>query len=386
MTTTLLQQADIERIQEAIAALVFVIDEDEDSVSGGFEAMRDCQDAIAGLRAVLAAQPADTAPEPYLCIKPACGNDCSGCNKAISPQTMREYAIAHAATLAAQPAPMPRWMAYDFATDVLTIHGKRYSAGMFGEDGFLAPVGTLLRVENGSPDVVTLSRVEQPAPVPDLIPQDALFVCEQMGANVTRVRAESAAPVPALTLNYAQAVQLMAMYADDAECEITLSHGDGHAGKGVYAWYSEHPEEGGELLDPNEKVAPHVPAPVPATTYSSTQATECASCGEHKHTPLRIDAMGGYVCLTCIDQKIGSLLGEFGYPESAAPVPVPLTDEQIVKCAEASDIRTDLWAMGSGSLVYSDYCNGIPRADFTNFVRAIEAHHGIAASPEVPNA
>ena len=49
-------------------------------------------------------------------------------------------------------------------------------------------------------------------------------------------------------------------------------------------------------------------------TYSSTQATNCASCGEHKHTPLRIDNMGGYVCLTCIDKKLGSLLGEFGYP------------------------------------------------------------------------
>jgi hypothetical protein len=52
-------------------------------------------------------QPADMAPEPYLCIKPACGNDCSGCNNAISPQTMRDYAIAHAAVLAAQPAPVP---------------------------------------------------------------------------------------------------------------------------------------------------------------------------------------------------------------------------------------------------------------------------------------
>lgn len=47
-------------------------------------------------------------------------------------------------------------------------------------------------------------------------------------------------------------------------------------------------------------------------TYSSTQATNCASCGKHKHTPLRIDAMGGYVCLTCIDTKLGGLLGEFG--------------------------------------------------------------------------
>ena len=51
-------------------------------------------------------------------------------------------------------------------------------------------------------------------------------------------------------------------------------------------------------------------------TYTSTQATNCAGCGEHKHTPLRIDAMGGYVCLTCIDKKLGSLLGEFGYEQS----------------------------------------------------------------------
>lgn len=50
-------------------------------------------------------------------------------------------------------------------------------------------------------------------------------------------------------------------------------------------------------------------------TYTSTQATNCAGCGQHKHTPLRIDAMGGYVCLTCIDKKLGSLLGEFGYEQ-----------------------------------------------------------------------
>ncbi|KVV07357.1 hypothetical protein WK77_16340 [Burkholderia ubonensis] len=41
-------------------------------------------------------------------------------------------------------------------------------------------------------------------------------------------------------------------------------------------------------------------------TYISTQATNCASCGEHKHTPLRIDWMGGYVCLTCIDRELES--------------------------------------------------------------------------------
>ncbi|HFH4104885.1 hypothetical protein [Pseudomonas aeruginosa] len=42
-------------------------------------------------------------------------------------------------------------------------------------------------------------------------------------------------------------------------------------------------------------------------TYASTQATNCAGCGEHKHTPLRVDWMGGYVCLTCISKKLEEL-------------------------------------------------------------------------------
>jgi hypothetical protein len=57
-------------------------------------------------------------------------------------------------------------------------------------------------------------------------------------------------------------------------------------------------------------------------TYASTQATKCAGCGEYKHTPLRIDAMGGYVCLTCIDGKLGRMLGEFGYPAPQEPLHV----------------------------------------------------------------
>jgi len=42
-------------------------------------------------------------------------------------------------------------------------------------------------------------------------------------------------------------------------------------------------------------------------TYYSKQATKCAGCGQHKHTPLRNDAMGGYVCLTCIDKELVKL-------------------------------------------------------------------------------
>lgn len=53
-------------------------------------------------------------------------------------------------------------------------------------------------------------------------------------------------------------------------------------------------------------------------TYSSTQATKCAGCGQHKHTPLRIDAMGGYVCLTCIDKELERLLAHSAEGAKAA--------------------------------------------------------------------
>ena len=69
---------------------------------------------------------------------------------------------------------MPEWMDYDPATDVLTIHGRRYSAAMFGEQGFLSPVGTLLQVAEGQPDCVTLMTVaalEQPGQEPVVPPE-----------------------------------------------------------------------------------------------------------------------------------------------------------------------------------------------------------------------
>ena len=108
-------------------------------------------------------------------------------------------------------------------------------------------------------------------------------------------------------------------------------------------------------------------------TYTSTQATNCAGRGEHKHTPLRIDSMGGYVCLTCIDKKLGSLLGEFGYeqPEQypqiainpeivgyVAPQRKPLTDEEMKKIWYAMQ-------------------NIMGRYSFEEVARAIEAAHGI---------
>ena len=35
--------------------------------------------------------------------------------------------------------------------------------------------------------------------------------------------------------------------------------------------------------------------------------TTCAVCKEVKHTPIRNDTMGGYVCLSCVDKEIERL-------------------------------------------------------------------------------
>ncbi|ENB7451830.1 TPA: hypothetical protein ACRMXN_003015 [Pseudomonas aeruginosa] len=62
-----------------------------------------------------------------------------------------------------------------------------------------------------------------------------------------------------------------------------------------------------EIQELREKVAELQKELRSRWTYASTQATNCAGCGEHKHTPLRVDWMGGYVCLTCIDEKLEEL-------------------------------------------------------------------------------
>lgn len=100
-------------------------------------------------------------------------------------------------------------------------------------------------------------------------------------------------------------------------------------------------------------------------TYASTQATNCAGCGKYKHTPLRVDAMGGYVCLTCIDKKLGTVLGEFGYPAPQSP----LTDDEIDAAQGAA--YTQLVANGFSGGMGGEMWD---RAS----ARSIERAHGIA--------
>lgn len=87
-----------------------------------------------------------------------------------------------------------------------------------------------------------------------------------------------------------------------------------------------------------------------ALTYSSTQATRCARCGEHKHTPLRRDEMHGYVCLTCIDAELERHADEPRYSTEAVLAllnelpsePVMSTKQWGGILAAAEDVRASL--------------------------------------------
>lgn len=63
---------------------------------------------------------------------------------------------------AVQNRTMPDWLQVDEQAGVLTIHGKRYAVDLFGPKGFLAPAGTVLRIELGPGDVVTCTTLPQP--------------------------------------------------------------------------------------------------------------------------------------------------------------------------------------------------------------------------------
>jgi hypothetical protein len=139
------------------------------------------------------------------------------------------------------------------------------------------------------------------------------LLCQKIANCTMRHAAELKAALAAR-----QPVELIAQKVGDyrvtvAEDAITVSKG-----RDIVFAYSAGDSE--PIIDARQPVGEPVDDDwhLRGYAYASKQATTCAGCGKHKHTPLRIDAMGGHVCLTCIDQKLGALLGEFGYPPAQA--------------------------------------------------------------------
>jgi hypothetical protein len=107
-----------------------------------------------------------------------------------------------------------------------------------------------------------------------------------LAANVRTPPAQTANVAPAATVQSGEAVSAYCPSQFGKQPHAFNHQKCGYCG--IAAPQSSQPVEGGEA------------------TYASSQATNCARCGEHKHTPLRIDWMGGYVCLTCIDKELES--------------------------------------------------------------------------------
>lgn len=120
---------------------------------------------------------------------------------------------------------MPEWITYDAAADTLTIHGRRYSAAMFGERGFLSPPGTLLRVERGPADVVTLSSAPQPVVGDGKVP---------VPADVMEARAQGRAEALAIILG---------LDPEEGLDEYTNSIPPGPSGEWGTAWDQERLRE-----------------------------------------------------------------------------------------------------------------------------------------------
>ena len=70
---------------------------------------------------------------------------------------------------------------------------------------------------------------------------------------------------PVIHLDFKQATELVEMFGGEPT-EITLAYGVGHSGKGVYASYTDIPEEGAEYLGISDDEAMPQPATAPEPT------------------------------------------------------------------------------------------------------------------------
>ncbi len=94
---------------------------------------RQLLEAGAGLQANLVLEGKAMSPDPFLCIAPACGPECSGCNAAIPPDAMRKNAVRYALLERMDPR---------FGMPVEWMRFKTLSEAVDSELAALAPPGT----------------------------------------------------------------------------------------------------------------------------------------------------------------------------------------------------------------------------------------------------
>lgn len=183
-----------------------------------------------------------------------------------------------------QPCPSPTLRAaIDVANDRFEVPVAKWGTDLIGEEGRPKVVARLYR--SNAKYFPPFAEVQKPLPPGDgTLTVDPLITLAHYDRDVGTLRAANAKLEKELAI-----ARDAASKGDDAR----------HAAGGMEM----------EIQELREKVAELQKELRSRWTYTSTQATNCAGCGEHKHTPLRVDWMGGYVCLTCIDEKLEALHG-----------------------------------------------------------------------------
>ncbi|HCF1075432.1 hypothetical protein AAEZ52_07530 [Pseudomonas aeruginosa] len=181
-----------------------------------------------------------------------------------------------------QPSPAPTLRAaIDVANGRFEVPVAKWGADLIGEEGWPKVVARLYR--SNAKYFPPFAEVQKPLPPGDgTLTVDPLITLAHYDRDVGTLRAANAKLEKELAI-----ARDAASKGDDAR----------HAAGGMEM----------EIQELREKVAELQKELRSRWTYTSTQATNCAGCGEHKHTPLRVDWMGGYVCLTCIDEKLEEL-------------------------------------------------------------------------------
>ncbi|MBI7745030.1 hypothetical protein JEV44_25020 [Pseudomonas aeruginosa] len=181
-----------------------------------------------------------------------------------------------------QPSPSPTLRAaIDVANDRFEVPVAKWGTDLIGEEGRPKVVARLYR--SNAKYFPPFAEVQKPLPPGDgTLTVDPLITLAQYDRDVGTLRAANAKLEKELAM-----ARDAASKGDDAR----------HAAGGMEM----------EIQELREKVAELQKELRSRWTYASTQATNWAGCGEHKHTPLRVDWMGGYVCLTCIDEKLEEL-------------------------------------------------------------------------------
>lgn len=134
-------------------------------------------------------------------------------------------------------------------------------------------------------------------------------------------QAEAQQPATGIEIDFKQTTELLTMFGGEP-ATVTLIPGDGHRGKGLYAYYTDLPEEGAEFLGEADDEA--VPDQQPATP----EPVWCVATGERVNGEETYTHHDAYV-------PLADCFPLYTHPAPSVPDEKPLPDLMMASYHEA---------------------------------------------------